>query len=126
VQVYGNDYATPDGTCVRDYIHVADLASAHVQVLEAAALPSGVSFNVGTGAGSSVLQVVRTVGARLGVEPRLEVLPRRPGDPDSLVADPSALRAALGWRPVHSSLEEIVDSAVRWEQWRRPASASKE
>ena len=119
VQVYGNDYPTADGTCVRDYIHVADLASAHVQVLEAAALPSGASFNVGTGGGSSVLQVVRTVGARLGIDPRIDVLPRRPGDPASLVADPSALRAALGWHPVHSSLEEIVDSAVQWEQWRR-------
>jgi len=119
VQVYGNDYPTPDGTCVRDYIHVADLATAHVQVLEAATLPTGVSMNVGTGSGSSVLEVVRAVGARLEVEPLTDYLPRRPGDPASLVADPSRLRAALGWRPVHSSLEEIVDSAVQWELWRR-------
>ena len=119
IGVYGNDYPTPDGTCVRDYIHVADLATAHVQVLTADTLPSGVSFNVGTGTGSSVLQVVRAVAARLGVEPRVDVVPRRPGDPASLVADPSALRTASGWTPVHSSLEEIVDSAVRWEQWRR-------
>jgi UDP-glucose 4-epimerase len=118
VQVYGNDYPTPDGTCMRDYIHVADLATAHVQVLEATALPSGVSCNVGTGSGTSVLQVIRAVGARLGIEPRLDVIPRRPGDPASLVADPSALRAALGWTPVHSDLDEIVDSAVRWEEWR--------
>jgi UDP-glucose-4-epimerase GalE len=119
VQVYGEDYPTPDGTCVRDYIHVADLATAHVQVLAAGALPSGVSFNVGTGVGSSVREVVRAVAARLGVEPRVAVGPRRPGDPAKLVADPSALRAALDWRPVHSSLEEIVDSAVQWELWRR-------
>jgi UDP-glucose-4-epimerase GalE len=118
VAVYGDDYPTPDGTCVRDYIHVADLATAHVQVLAADALPSGVSCNVGTGRGSSVREVVRTVAARLGVEARLDVGPRRPGDPASLVADPSALRAALAWRPTHSSLTEIVDSAVQWEQWR--------
>jgi UDP-glucose-4-epimerase GalE len=119
VQVYGNDYPTPDGTCVRDYIHVADLATAHVQVLEASGLPNGSNFNVGTGAGSSVLEVVRAVGARLGIEPRIDVLPRRPGDPASLVADPAALRAVLGWSAVHSSVREIVDSAVQWELWRR-------
>src|SRR5262245_47276799 len=119
VQVYGNDYPTPDGTCVRDYIHVTDLATPHVRVLEAAALPSGIRFHVGTGSGSSVLQVVRAVAARLGREPRLDIGARRPGDPASLVADPSALRAALGWTPVHSALDEIVDSAVQWEQWRR-------
>ena len=119
VQVYGDDYPTPDGTCVRDYIHVVDLATAHVRVLGAAGLRGGVSFNVGTGSGSSVREVVRAVGARLGIDPRVDVVPRRPGDPASLVADPSALRAALAWRPEHSSLDEIVDSAVRWEQWRR-------
>jgi UDP-glucose-4-epimerase GalE len=119
VQIYGNDYPTPDGTCVRDYIHVTDLATAHVQVLEADALPNGSSFNVGTGSGSSVLQVVRSVGTRLGIEPRLDIGPRRPGDPASLVADPSALRSSLGWTPVHSALDEIVDSAVQWEEWRR-------
>jgi UDP-glucose-4-epimerase GalE len=119
VQVYGNDYPTPDGTCVRDYIHVADLATAHVQVLEGDRLPNGISLNVGTGSGRSVLEVVRAVGARLEIEPLIDYLPRRPGDPASLVADPARLRAALGWRPAHSSLEAIVDSAVQWELWRR-------
>jgi UDP-glucose-4-epimerase GalE len=119
VAVYGDDYPTPDGTCVRDYIHVADLATAHVQVLAADALPSGLNFNVGTGVGSSVRQVVGAVAARLRVEPRIDVIARRPGDPASLVADPSALRVKLRWTPVHSSLEEIVDSAVQWEEWRR-------
>ncbi len=122
VQVYGDDYPTADGTCVRDYIHVTDLASAHVQVLEAAALPSGVSFNVGTGHGHSVLQVVDAVGQRLARTPAIEFLPRRPGDPATLVADPSALMNALGWQPHHSSLQEIVDSAVDWELWRRARS----
>lgn len=119
VQVYGNDYPTRDGTCERDYIHVTDLASAHVRVLEASELASGVSFNVGTGHGTSVLQVIETIGRRLGRAPEISVLPRRPGDPASLVADPSALRAALGWQAQHSSLEEIVDSAVDWELSRR-------
>jgi UDP-glucose-4-epimerase GalE len=119
VQVYGNDYPTPDGTCIRDYIHVTDLAAAHRQVLEATQLESGASLNVGTGSGTSVLEVIRAVGARLGRAPDIEMLPRRPGDPASLVADPSALRAALGWRPEHSRIEEIVDSAVEWEHWRR-------
>lgn len=119
VQVYGDDYPTPDGTCIRDYIHVTDLAAAHVQVLQAATLPSGVSLNVGTGRGTSVREVIDAVGRRLDRTPSIEVLPRRPGDPASLVADPSALRAAIGWRAEHSSIDEIVDSAVEWEQWRR-------
>lgn len=119
VQVYGNDYPTRDGTCERDYIHVTDLASAHVRVIEASALPSGASFNVGTGQGNSVLQVIETIGRRLGMTPEIDVLPRRPGDPASLVADPSALRGALGWQARHSSIEEIVDSAVEWELHRR-------
>lgn len=119
VQVYGDDYPTRDGTCERDYIHVTDLANAHVQVLEASDLASGVSFNVGTGHGHSVLQVIETVGRRLGRAPEISILPRRPGDPASLVADPSALRAALGWQAAHSSIEEIVDSAVDWELGRR-------
>jgi UDP-glucose-4-epimerase GalE len=119
VQVYGDDYPTADGTCVRDYIHVTDLASAHVRVIEAEALDSGWSFNVGTGKGNSVLEVIRTIAARLGCEADIDVLPRRAGDPASLVADPSVLMEEIGWRPEHSAIEEIVSSAVDWEQWRR-------
>jgi len=118
-QVYGKDYPTPDGTCVRDYIHVTDLAAAHVRVLEVATLKSGSSFNVGTGRGHSVLEVIHTVARHLGCEPQIAFLPRRPGDPASLVADPSALLAQLDWQPEHSSLDEIVGSAVEWERWRR-------
>jgi len=119
VKVYGDDYPTADGTCVRDYIHVADLASAHVQVIEAAGLASGRSFNVGTGDGTSVRQVIDAVAARLQKPARLEIIARRPGDPASLVADPSALKSELGWQPRHSAIEEIVASAVDWELWRR-------
>jgi UDP-glucose-4-epimerase GalE len=123
-QVYGNDYPTEDGTCIRDYVHVTDLAAAHVRVLEATTLESGTSFNVATGRGNSVLAVIRSVARHLSCEPKIEFLPRRAGDPASLVADPAALHAALDWRPTHSNLDEIVASAVAWErQGRRPAAA---
>lgn len=121
LQVYGNDYPTADGTCERDYIHVTDLASAHVAVIEADGLESGRSFNVGTGSGNSVLQVIEAIGRRLQRTPIVEITDRRPGDPATLVADPTALKQALGWRPQHSSIEEIVDSAVEWELARRAA-----
>ena len=119
IQVYGNDYPTPDGTCVRDYIHVTDLAAAHVQMVEATNVASGSSFNVGTGVGHSVLEVVHVVAKRLARSPDVTIAPRRSGDPASLVADPIVLKDTLGWRPTHSSLEEIVNSAVEWELWRR-------
>ena len=119
LQVYGNDYPTSDGTCVRDYIHVTDLASAHVAVIDADHLASGRSFNVGTGTGNSVLEVIEAVGRRLQREPIVQVSARRPGDPATLIADPSALRQSLGWQAKHSSLPEIVDSAVQWEMSRR-------
>lgn len=116
VTVYGTDYDTPDGTCVRDYVHVADLASAHVAVLEAGAgaLASGRSLNVATGQGCSVLELVQRVAAELGVAPRIEKLPRRPGDPPVLVARPSPALKKLGWVPRHG-LAEIVRDAVAWE-----------
>lgn len=115
VTVYGTDYPTPDGTCIRDYIHVEDLASAHVAVLEARRGPgSGVSLNVATGRGCSVLELVKRVAAELGVKPRIERLPRRAGDPAVLVARPSPALRRLGWWPRHG-LEEIVRSAVAWE-----------
>jgi UDP-glucose-4-epimerase GalE len=120
VQVYGNDYPTPDGTCVRDYIHVMDLAEAHVKAIEANNLKGQHNFNVGTGLGHSVLQVIHAIAARLSVTPRIEILSRRPGDPPQLVADPSALISTLGWRPTSSSLEEIISSAVEWEFAHRP------
>ncbi len=115
VTVYGNDYPTPDGTCVRDYVHVDDLASAHVAVLETA-LPSPIQFNVGTGCGASVLEVIRETGRQLDIIPGVEVLPRRPGDPPSLVADPSALGHAVAWTAWRSSLPEIIASAIAWER----------
>jgi UDP-glucose-4-epimerase GalE len=117
-QVYGNDYPTPDGTCVRDYIHVTDLASAHVIAIEDRSLPQQAAYNAGTGRGYSVLEVIKEIGRALGSEPSIEFHPRRPGDPPSLVADPTALMKATAWKPEHSSLEEIVESALLWERQR--------
>ena len=123
VELYGDDYPTPDGTCVRDYVHVGDLAEAHVLALESPSLPPAVSLNVGTGRGASVREVVATVGHSLGVEPRIRVLPRRPGDPARLIADPSELERLLGWR-AEQGLDEIVASAASWEKIRAECSSS--
>jgi UDP-glucose 4-epimerase len=115
VQVYGDDYPTPDGTCIRDYVHVSDLAEAHVLALESAELEAGQSFNVGTGCGYSVLQVIQEIAKQLSFNPNIQFMPRRPGDPPKLIANPSMLMSRLHWRPTHSSLEEIVGSAIAWE-----------
>lgn len=120
VQVYGNDYPTPDGTCIRDYIHVTDLAEAHVKAIDAGNLMGQHNFNVGTGHGHSVLQVIQGIAARLSVTPTIDIHPRRPGDPPQLVADPTALTSTLGWEATSSSLEEIINSAVEWEFAHRP------
>ena len=116
----GDDLETPDGTCLRDYIHVSDLAAAHVAAMEAE-LPAGgfEAVNVGTGAGRSVREVVEAVGAAVGRAVPATIGPRRAGDPASLVADPSRATKLLGWRAECSSLENIVADALRWE--RRPA-----
>ncbi len=118
VYVYGNDYPTPDGTCVRDYIHVLDLAQAHVLGIESDSLQSGMSFNVGTGSGFSVLQVIEEAGKQLEKKPNIHFQERRPGDPPSLVADPSALLKHLDWKGEHSTLSEVVGSAIAWETQR--------
>jgi UDP-glucose 4-epimerase/UDP-arabinose 4-epimerase len=114
--VFGEDFDTPDGTCLRDYIHVNDLAAAHVAALQVD-LPAGAfeAANVGTGQGHSVKAVVQAVGRALGRPVPHSVGGRRAGDPPSLVADPSRAKALLGWEPVCSSLDEIVRDALRWE-----------
>ncbi|MBL8774000.1 MAG: UDP-glucose 4-epimerase GalE [Phenylobacterium sp.] len=118
--LFGDDFDTPDGTCLRDYIHVCDLAAAHVAALEAP-LPAGgfEAVNVGTGHGRSVREVIQAVDRALGRPTPHAVGPRRAGDPPSLVADPSRARSVLGWTATRPSLEEIVGDAVRWE--RHPA-----
>lgn len=116
-EIYGEDYPTPDGTCIRDYIHVMDLALAHVAALEHlfAGRPSDV-FNLGTGQGASVRQVLDRAREVTGRRIPAAVMPRRPGDPPELVANPEKARAVLGWEAQHSSLEEIVETAWRWRR----------
>jgi UDP-glucose 4-epimerase/UDP-arabinose 4-epimerase len=118
--LFGDDFDTPDGTCVRDYIHVNDLAEAHVAALELK-LERGAfeAFNVGTGVGRSVREVIEAVSRCGGREVPFKIGPRRAGDPPSLVADPSRAAARLGWRASRSELDQIVTDALRWE--RRPA-----
>lgn len=115
LQLFGEDYPTPDGTCQRDYIHVADLADAHVRALES--LRAGVTsatYNVGTGRPWSVKEVIATVSRVVGRPVRWTAAPRRPGDPAGLYAASGRLQSALGWAPRHSDLESIVRHAWQW------------
>jgi len=116
VQIFGTDYPTPDGTCVRDYIHVADLVSAHSLALEALEPEAKLIYNVGSGAGFSVRQVIDDA-RRVTKHPLpAEETPRRPGDPPRLVADSDKIRRDLGWQPQHPSLEDIIASAWEWHR----------
>ncbi|MBE0465754.1 MAG: UDP-glucose 4-epimerase GalE [Candidatus Desulforudis sp.] len=119
VTVYGTDYPTPDGTGVRDYIHVSDLAEAHVLCLEPL-LAGGESavYNCGYGRGHSVLEVVNTVKEVTGVDFPVEFAGRRAGDPPALVADSGRIRRVLGWEPRFDDLRRIVETAWRWEMKR--------
>lgn len=114
IKVFGDDYPTPDGTCVRDYIHVADLAQAHLLALEALDQRETLTFNLGNGAGFSVRDVVETARRITGREIPAEATPRRPGDPAVLVADSSKIRAELGWNPQFADLDTIIRSAWDW------------
>jgi len=115
--IFGDDYDTPDGTCVRDYVHVADLAAAHLASLKRLEQggPSGF-FNLGNGDGQSVRQVIDVVGRVAGRTVPHSVGPRRPGDPARLVASSSRARAELGWTPRFADLETIVRTAWQWHQ----------
>ena len=119
--LYGTDYPTPDGTCVRDYVHVSDLADAHVRAIESL-LGGGASgaFNLGTGRGHSIREVLAAVERVTGHAVPAEVAARRPGDPPVLVADAARFRARFGWMPRLSDLDTIVATAWRWlESWRQ-------
>lgn len=114
--IFGDDFETPDGTCLRDYIHVTDLAAAHVAAVRAALAPGAFeAANIGAGLGCSVRGVVAAVSAAVGRAVPHTLGPRRAGDPASLVADPSRAEALLGWRATCSTLDRIVTDAVRWE-----------
>jgi UDP-glucose-4-epimerase GalE len=117
LEVFGTDYPTPDGTCIRDYIHVVDLAEAHVQAL--AALDKGCepcALNAGTGRGHSVLEVIQTVGRVVGAPVRWNKSQRRAGDPAVLFAASDRLQRELGWKPRFPSLETIVRHAWQWHE----------
>ncbi|NLW90494.1 MAG: UDP-glucose 4-epimerase GalE [Syntrophomonadaceae bacterium] len=116
LNIYGNDYPTRDGSCVRDYIHVEDLAYAHLLSLEHL-LEGGDSriYNCGYGHGYSVLEVMETVRRVTGAPIPVRQLERRKGDPPELVADTKRIKAELHWRPLHDDLEDIVETAWRWE-----------
>ena len=114
MQVFGTDYPTPDGTAVRDYIHVDDPARAHLLALDATAEPGHRVFNLGNGAGFSVREVVRTARLVTGCEIPVVDAARRPGDPAVLVASSERIRRELGWAPEKPGLEDIVADAWQW------------
>lgn len=115
LDVFGTDYETSDGSCIRDYIHVEDLADAHLAALDRLLEgDAGSSWNVGTGQGHTVLEVLDAVGRGLGSPVPWRAAARRPGDPPALVASADRIRAELGWQPRRSGLDEIVRAACRW------------
>jgi UDP-glucose-4-epimerase GalE len=116
--VYGDDYATPDGTCLRDYIHVDDLARAHVLALDAVDRTEApfTAINLGTGRGTSVREVIQSVERVTGARVPHSVGPRRKGDPPALVAMPARSRTVLGFDPVVTSIDEIVETAWKWRK----------
>lgn len=117
VQVFGDDYPTPDGTCVRDYVHVSDLADAHVAALRHLdAGGDGGVFNVGYGHGASVRQVIAAVERAAGAPLPVRTAGRRPGDPPELIASPARIARDLHWRPRYDDLDRIVESALAWER----------
>jgi UDP-glucose 4-epimerase len=116
LEIFGSDYPTPDGTCVRDYIHVLDIADSHVRALESLEKISGEAFNVGNSRGFSILEVLEAAERITGSKIPRKFSPRRPGDPAVLVASKEKLHRTLGWEAQHSSLEEIITSAWNWKQ----------
>lgn len=116
VTIYGDDYPTPDGTCIRDYVHVDDLAAAHLAALERLQPGQGIKVNLGTGIGYSVRQVIEACRQVTGCEIREVIGARRPGDPPELVADASLARQVLDWMPKYQRLRPIVETAWNWHR----------
>lgn len=114
--IYGEDYPTPDGTCLRDYVHVLDIASAHICALQKANEPGMRVYNIGLGESYSVRQVCDAVAEITGRKLTLRSAARRAGDPAVLCANPAKIIKELGWKPLHSSLREIIESAWQWKQ----------
>ena len=116
--IFGDDYPTPDGTCIRDYIHVADLADAHILALEALASRDRMIYNLGNGSGFSVREVIESARRVTGHPIPVEVRTRRAGDPARLVASSAEAKANLGWQPKHPRMDDIMASAWAWHQRR--------
>ncbi len=112
LMLYGDDYDTPDGTCIRDYIHILDLAQAHELALRA---PESGHYNLGTGNGLSVRQIIDAAEEVTGLKVNYEVAPRRPGDPARLIACSDRARSTLGWKPKFESARQIIESAWKWQ-----------
>ena len=111
VEIFGTDYPTPDGTCIRDYIHVLDLAQAHILALQA---PQSAKYNLGTGGGTSVREIIATSEKISGKKIAVVEKPRRAGDPPRLIAGSDKVRAELGWQPQYQDVEKIIASAWAW------------
>ena len=118
IKIFGKDYPTPDGTCIRDYVHVGDLADAHILALEALSTRSRLIYNIGNGQGFTVREVIESVRRVTGQPIPVVEEPRRPGDPAVLVASSKRIMEELGWKPRHNSLDDIVHSAWIWHQQR--------
>ena len=116
ISVFGTDYPTPDGTAIRDYIHVSDLADAHIRALNHLRKGGNSEFlNLGTGVGYSILEVINAARRVTGRDVKIRFMPRRPGDPARLVADPSEAAKVLDWQPVRSDLPAILRSQWEWD-----------
>ena len=113
IMIYGDDYDTPDGTCIRDYIHILDLAQAHMLALSA---PESGHYNLGTGNGLSVKEIIECARKVTGKDIPMEIAPRRPGDPARLIACSDRARKVLGWQPRFEAADPIIDSAWHWRQ----------
>ena len=112
--IFGTDYPTPDGTCIRDYIHIADLVSAHILALGALDSKDRMIYNIGSGNGFSVREVIETARQVTGHAIPVVESPRRPGDSARLVASPKKIISELGWKPEHTNMQEILSSAWEW------------
>ena len=116
IKIFGTDYSTPDGTCIRDYVHIDDLASAHRLAIEATTPETEEVFNIGTGQGQSVMDIVRACETVTGMKIPQVINGRRPGDPPALVADSTKLKTQLGWEPQYTSIEDTIATAWLWHQ----------
>lgn len=116
IGIFGNDYDTDDGTCIRDYVHVDDLADAHIRAVGAIKNGQGNIYNIGTGKGHSVLEVIQTAREVIGQEIAIKYLDRRPGDTTRLVAGSEKLRKELGWQQKYTDLGAIIETAWRWHK----------